>query len=99
MTEPTQWLIASLVYRALVLFVGAFVIYLGYRLFRLGVVEAAGDIEAVWKDRKLLLKRAAPGTILMLVGCAIVVNSLVKGPSVTGPDYDIQPAEYPANPL
>lgn len=54
---------------------------LGYKLFIKGVFESS-DIEATWKDRSLLLKKASPGTIFGLFGVAVIVFSLWKGTSM-----------------
>ncbi|MCH8266432.1 MAG: hypothetical protein IH846_02825 [Acidobacteria bacterium] len=54
---------------------------LGYRLFVLGVLQT-GDLEAVWNDRKLLLERAAPGTLFALFGSVMIGLSLLRGPDV-----------------
>ncbi|MHC4489601.1 MAG: hypothetical protein ACYSW7_10575 [Planctomycetota bacterium] len=54
---------------------------MGYQLFSQGVFEAS-DVEAVWGDKKLLLKRAAPGTVFALFGACVVVFALWKAPSL-----------------
>jgi hypothetical protein len=59
---------------------------MGYQLFSQGVFEAS-DVEAVWGDKKLLLKRAAPGTVFALFGACVVVFTLWKSPSL---DHVIQ---------
>jgi hypothetical protein len=54
---------------------------LGYRLFLKGVLGDS-DLEAIWKDRKLLLRRAAPGTLFALFGLTMISLSLWQGPGI-----------------
>jgi hypothetical protein len=51
---------------------------MGYLLFLRGVFQQT-DIEATWKDKSLLLKKASPGTIFCLFGVCVIVFSLWKG--------------------
>lgn len=52
---------------------------LGYQLFLRGPM---GDSEAVWEDRGLLLRRAAPGSLFALFGLAMIAFVLWQGPSI-----------------
>lgn len=38
------------------------------------------DLEAVWKDSTLLLKRAAPGTLFAFFGLVMIGTALWRGP-------------------
>jgi len=71
--------IALLVYRLVVLLCGFGSIVMGYRLFRVGVFEKAGELKANWGGRSLLLKAAAPGTFFALFGSAIIAITVWKG--------------------
>lgn len=51
---------------------------MGYLLFLKGVFQET-NIEATWKDKSLLLKKASPGTIFCLFGVCVIVFSLWKG--------------------
>jgi hypothetical protein len=70
---------ALLAYRLVVLLCGFGSILMGYRLFRLGIFEKAGELKANWGDRSLLLKAAAPGTFFALFGSAIIAVTVWKG--------------------
>lgn len=54
---------------------------LGYRLF-LGGVMSDNDPRAVWNDSRLLLRRAAPGSLFALFGVAMITFALWQGPSI-----------------
>lgn len=54
---------------------------LGYRLFSKGVLGDS-DLEAEWKDRKILLRRAAPGTLFALFGLTMIGVALWQGPDI-----------------
>jgi hypothetical protein len=71
--------IALLVYRLVVLLCGFGSIVMGYRLFRVGVFEKAGELKANWGGRSFLLKAAAPGTFFALFGSAIIAITVWKG--------------------
>jgi hypothetical protein len=55
--------------------------FMGYLLFDKGLFNVS-DIEAVWGDKKLFLKRAAPGTLFALFGAFVIVFALYKVPSL-----------------
>jgi hypothetical protein len=74
-----QDVLALLTYRLAVLACGFASIVMGYRLFRLGVFERAGELKATWGERSLLLKAAAPGTFFALFGSAIIAVTVWKG--------------------
>jgi hypothetical protein len=63
------------------LVVGFAFAFLGYRLFSRGVLGDS-DLEAVWNDRRLLLKRAAPGSLFALFGLVMIAFALWQGPSI-----------------
>jgi hypothetical protein len=66
---------------------------LGYRLFLRGLTSD-NDPEAVWGDRGLLLRRAAPGSMFALVGLAMITFALWEGPSMV---REYQDANLQAN--
>jgi len=66
-------------YRLGTIVVGFAIVYCGYKLFRLGVYEKAGELKLAWGDRHLLLKQAMPGTFFALFGTAVIIFSLFKG--------------------
>lgn len=66
-------------YRIVSLIVGLGFAYMGYKLFLHGVFDKAGELQAAWGEKKLLLKQAAPGTFFSLFGTVIIVVALWKG--------------------
>jgi hypothetical protein len=70
--------IAGLVYRAFGLTIGTVFAFLGYKLFNKGVFAEGSDMNMVWGDRKLLLKRAAPGTMFALFGVLVIALATYK---------------------
>lgn len=62
---------------------GAFMFYLGYRLFTLGVFERAGDIKASWGENHLIVKQAAPGTVLAIAGAIVIGIGAFKQVEIT----------------
>jgi hypothetical protein len=79
---------ALLVYRLTVLLCGFGSVVMGYRLFRLGVFEKAGELKANWGGNAVLLKAAAPGTFFALFGSAVIAFAIWKGFTVE----TVQPA-------
>lgn len=67
------------VYKLSCLAVGALFCWLGYRLFTLGIWGTAGNLAANFKDIKLVLKSAAPGTFFAVLGAAIVIATVYQG--------------------
>jgi hypothetical protein len=53
--------------------------YFGYKLFRRGIWGHAGTLQASYKDNKLLLKGAAPGTFFVVLGAIIIGVALFEG--------------------
>jgi len=66
---------------------------LGYRLFLRGLTSD-NDPDAVWGDRGLLLRRAAPGSLFALVGLVMITFALWEGPSMV---REYQDANLQAN--
>ena len=66
-------------YKLACLFIGFGFCWMGYRLFVNGIWGNAGDFEAQFKDNKLIMKRAAPGTFFALFGAIIVSLTILKG--------------------
>ena len=88
MSEYSQMILLFGVYRIAVLAVGALLVYLGYRLFVLGVYEKAGDLKASWGEKHLVLKQAAPGTFFALFGAAVISIAVWKGIHIRGGSPD-----------
>jgi len=79
MSDITLTVVLGMLYRLIVVLSGLAIVWLGYRLFRIGVYEKAGELKAAWGDKNLLLKQVAPGVFFALFGSAILVAGLVRG--------------------
>jgi hypothetical protein len=74
--DPT---LIVLIYKLVTIAAATFIIWLGYRLFTLGVFKSSGDIDATIRDNRIILKRAAPGTFFVLFGATIFVVIVWRG--------------------
>lgn len=75
-------IIALGIYRLVTIVIGFLVIFLGYKLFRHGVFEKAGELKAAWGGSSLLIKQAAPGIFFTAFGTLIIIVSLTKGVTI-----------------
>ncbi len=76
MSDGTIGIALVVLYRLAALVTGALFAYFGYNLFRLGVYEKAGELEAKWKGFELTLRQAAPGTFFAVLGVVLIAVSL-----------------------
>jgi hypothetical protein len=83
LTSFTTALAIVTAYHLLTSLIGLVAAYMGFRLFRYGVFERAGELKLAWGDRSLLLKQAAPGTFFSVLGAGIIAVSLVTGVKAT----------------
>lgn len=67
------------VYKLACLAVGTLFAWLGYRLFMAGIWGAAGNLEANFKDWRLMLKSAAPGTFFVVLGAVVILYAVFTG--------------------
>ncbi len=70
---------STTIYKLASLGVGALFCILGFYLFKLGIWGQAGDLDVKFKDTKLVLKSAAPGTFLALLGAFIIIFTIIQG--------------------
>lgn len=75
----TSMIMALTTYKIVSLLVGFGAIFIGYRLFALGIYEKAGNLEATFGKKHLVLKQAAPGTFFVVLGSIIIIVALWKG--------------------
>ena len=68
--RPAMWV--RCVERLTIVFTAAFIVYLGYRLYAIGVMH--GDVE--FTLRQLALKGTGPGVLFMVVGAVLLWRSL-----------------------
>ena len=66
-------------YKMACLAVGLTITCLGYLLFIKGVFKDSGNVEGAYKDYKLIVKKAAPGTYFVLFGSIIISMVVFKG--------------------
>lgn len=69
----------AVTYRIFTILAGTVIVYLGYRLFVLGIFEKAGELSAKWQGKSLAIRQAAPGTFFALFGSVIICVSIWKG--------------------
>lgn len=74
---------AVIFYKVFCVCCGTFIVCLGYRLYTLGIFKSSGDIDATINNNRILLKRAAPGTLFVILGCAVIASAVTKGITVT----------------
>jgi len=72
-------ILGLVLYKLACLAVGALFGWLGYRLFTAGIWGPAGNLHANFKDWKLILKSAAPGTFFVVLGAFIIVFTVMNG--------------------
>ncbi|EGR1757708.1 hypothetical protein [Vibrio parahaemolyticus] len=70
-----NWLI-SILYKVLQLSAGVFVVYLGYKLFTKGIYGDTGQMSVDWNDTRIVLKRAAPGSLFAIFGAIIIAVTI-----------------------
>jgi len=79
MNLSTHIIYSLISYKLASLVVGSTFAFMGYRLFMSGIWGQAGELETVFGDNKLVLKKAAPGTFFALFGALIIAITLYKG--------------------
>jgi hypothetical protein len=65
---------------------GAFVCWLGYKLFVAGLWNPAGDVEAKFEKASVVIKSAAPGTFFAVLGMVLSIVSVWRGYDFQMPD-------------
>jgi hypothetical protein len=89
MMEDLDSIAAMLIFfRTIALLVGAMLLFLGYKLFKIGYFEKAGELQAVWGNRQFILKQVAPGVFFALFGTVILCVGIWKPISVNRSESD-----------
>lgn len=89
-------------YKILSLLSGLVIIFLGYLLFIKGIFNESGDFEGSFKENKIILKKAAPGTYFVLFGSIVILMALHEGFSTkdtTKSNNNAPAIHQPMNPL
>lgn len=79
MSTDLAIIVGLVVYKLACVAIGALFVLFAYRLFKAGIWGDAGNFQANFKDAKLVLKSAAPGTFFAVLGAAIVVFTVTTG--------------------
>jgi hypothetical protein len=79
MTPEVALILTTGLYKLSCLAVGCLFCILGYRLFKMGTWGNAGDMEAKFKDLRLVSRSGAPGTFFSVLGAAIVIATVWQG--------------------
>src|SRR6266446_3141159 len=81
MIEQTQMaiIISVGIYKLACLATGTLLVYMGYRLFMASIWGKAGEVDLQFKENKLLIRKAAPGTFFTVAGTIVLVVTLSKG--------------------
>ncbi|NVK19785.1 MAG: hypothetical protein HWE30_13890 [Methylocystaceae bacterium] len=58
---------------------GTLIVFMGYKLFVFGKWGESGDIQGEYKNIKLIIRRAAPGTLFALFGAIIICWTVFEG--------------------
>lgn len=66
-------------YKITCLLIGLVIIFLGFRLFIKGIFNESGDVEGSWKDLKIIIRKAAPGTYFVVFGSLLIGLTVFKG--------------------
>jgi hypothetical protein len=66
-------------YHCLLAVFGFCIVWMGYLLFKAGLFSPAGDLALTSGDKKLQLKRAAPGTFFVAFGAIVILVVTYKG--------------------
>lgn len=66
-------------YKIISLLSGDLLAYMGYKLFITGTWGHAGDAEAEFRNNRILIKKAAPGTFFVLAGAIVIAFTIIKG--------------------
>lgn len=72
-------IVGTIIYKLTTLLIGFGLVYLGFKLFLVGVFEGGGDLGVTFSDNKLILKKASPGIFFALFGTVVIIVSLWKG--------------------
>ena len=78
MEVESQIIIAVTMYKIISLLIGILFAYMGYKLFMAGIWGSAGDIEGEFNDKKIIIRKAAPGTFFALFGAIVISITVIN---------------------
>lgn len=79
MTEAVNLVLIAATYKIFVILVGLCFGYMGYKLFMSGIVDSNSDVDANFRDTRVILKQVAPGTFFALFGTIVVGFAVFTG--------------------
>lgn len=79
MNDDVWLMLLFISYKIACLLVGILFAYMGYRLFLADKIEPAGDLDVSSDKKRLILKKAAPGTFFALFGTVVIAFTILKG--------------------
>jgi hypothetical protein len=103
MSEQFWFGLFVVLYKIIALCVGLLFGFMGYRLFMAGIWGNAADLDAQFRDSKLVMRKAAPGVFFALFGTIIVAYTVFVGIKWESPathaDGEVPQQRLPAVPL
>jgi hypothetical protein len=85
MSEFTKALLIASVHRYLLICAGIAFACMGYRLFKLGYFEKAGELKAAFGEHHVLVKQVAPGVFFAALGVLTILTGVVRSVEVSVP--------------
>ncbi|AEJ01321.1 hypothetical protein Nit79A3_1489 [Nitrosomonas sp. Is79A3] len=79
MDLETSRVIAVTIYKITSLVTGVLLCYMGFKLFMAGIWGHSGEVEGSFRDNKIIIKKAAPGTFFVLMGALVLGITISKG--------------------
>ncbi|MFM2368101.1 MAG: hypothetical protein RL619_397 [Bacteroidota bacterium] len=75
----SQMVLSLTLYKLACLATGLSILYMGYRLFMAGIYNQSGDMEATFKNIRMVVKSAAPGIFFALFGTIVISIAISRG--------------------
>jgi hypothetical protein len=88
MSDTAVTLVVLAFYKAMVLFSGLFIVYLGFRLYCRGVFDASAELIANIGKKGIIFRSVAPGLFFVIFGISIMSMTVWKGLTVTTTGHD-----------
>jgi hypothetical protein len=85
MNDLSRTFLVASIFRYLLIVAGVFFAYMGYRLFKLGYFEKAGELRAAYGGNHFLVKQVAPGVAFAALGAMTIGFAVVHPVTVAVP--------------
>jgi hypothetical protein len=83
MDQTALFTVLLVAFRILALTAGALFVFLGYRLFKIGYFDRAGELHAAWGEKRIVLKQTAHGIFFALFGALVLGFAIWKPLSIS----------------